>query len=45
MLDKIKATKDELTALQKQILTAPKCDKITGLEKDTQKQITLLETL
>lgn len=31
MLDKIKSTKDELTNLQKQILTAPKCDKITGL--------------
>jgi hypothetical protein len=31
MLDKIKTTKDELANLQKQILTAPKCDKITGL--------------
>ena len=28
---KIKTTKDELANLQKQILTAPKCDKITGL--------------
>jgi len=45
MLDKIASTKAEIESLQQQILTAPKCDKISGLEKDTQKQLTLLESL
>lgn len=31
MLDKIQETKTELTTLQQQITTAPKCDKIDGL--------------
>ncbi len=31
--------------LQKQIVTAPKCDKVNGLESDLQKQLTLLDSL
>lgn len=44
-MDNITTLKVELVQLQQDIYLAPQCDKVTALQKDTLKQMTLLQSL